>query len=80
MLFDKNGHTVRSTYKTEWSHSLKACFEEMAPSCFETPASAGYDHFLWKIIHIALLCRLAYAGKAALERLENGVCYWTIKK
>ena len=28
----------------------------------------------------ALLWRLAYVGKAALERLENGVCYWTFEK
>ena len=34
------------------------------------------------MIHLRppLLCRLAYAGKAAQERLENGVCYWTFEK
>ena len=34
------------------------------------------------MIHLrpVLLCRLAYAGKAAQERLENGVCYWTFEK
>ena len=31
-------------------------------------------------IRPALLCRLAYAGKAAPKRLENGVCYWTFEK